>query len=135
MIFFTITLICPPCKQKLINRSPCFPGFSLPLPPLPAPPALPIAKSFDCDILVAESAVRAKEKIEVFLPPITDILSNDFVGLAKNLAYVVAFKDNRPAFTSSGSTFTIDTRAGESHLSSPFPQCHVFLFCFCLRGP
>ncbi len=57
--------------------------------------------------------MRAREKIEVYLPPIVEILDPEFVGLAKNLAYVVAFPDSRPAFASTASTFTIDTRAGQ----------------------
>lgn len=62
----------------------------------------------------AESAVRARDKIQIFLPPLTDVLTREFVGLAKNLAYVVTFGADEAAVDFSGTSFTIDARAGAS---------------------
>jgi len=94
---------CPAVLLAFLSRQPLHP-YSIPL------------KHEDSTVM-AESAVRAKEKIEVFLPPVAEILAPEFVGLASNLAYVVDFRDNRPAFASSANTFTIDTRAGKFQLS------------------
>lgn len=52
------------------------------------------------------------DKIQIFLPAFHEILHWNFVGLAKNLAYIVDFEENHAAFEMSVTSFTIDTRAG-----------------------
>ena len=70
----------------------------------------------------AESAVKVGDKIQILLPPFQELLAWEFMGLAKNLAYIVDFEDNKAAFDFSDISFTIDTRAGAFICPSTMPQ-------------
>ena len=63
--------------------------------------------------IFAESAVKVGDKIQIFLPGFQDLLSWQFTGLAKNLAYIVTFEEDKAAYDFSKTSFTIDTRAGK----------------------
>lgn len=65
-------------------------------------------------MLCAESAVKVRGKIQVFLPPLQDVLEWGFMGLARNLAYVIDLPDDRPVFAVLPTGFTIDTGGGRS---------------------
>ena len=62
--------------------------------------------------IIAESAVKVGDKIQVFLPAFQDLLAWHFTGLAKNLAYIVSFEEDKAAYDFLKTSFTINTRAG-----------------------
>ena len=74
----------------------------------------------------AESAVKVGDKIQIFLPAFQDILAWHFIGLAKNLAYIVDFEENKAAYDFSTTSFTIDTRAGVASVHLVQDPCRVF---------
>lgn len=61
--------------------------------------------------------MKVGDKVQVNLPPFQDLLASEFVGLAKNLAYIVDFEEHKSAFDFSATTFTIDARAGMASTS------------------
>ena len=67
--------------------------------------------------------MRVNSNIQVFLPQLQDILANEFMGLAKNLAYIVDFHNDSPALASQATGFTINTSSCAHLLSNgTFPD-------------
>ena len=62
--------------------------------------------------------MQVNSNIQVFLPQLQDVLANEFMGLAKNLAYIVDFHKDSPALATQATGFTINTSSCTHLLSN-----------------